>query len=71
MRFLYCACAISALLDDWSGVDVDLALAYIDSCKGMIYKTLKELSGKINIKITNLPSHKFCTHKQSRTARKI
>ena len=33
MRFLYCACAISALLDDWSGVDVDLALAYIDSCK--------------------------------------
>lgn len=29
MRFLYCACAISYILDDWSGVDVDRAVNYI------------------------------------------
>eukprot|EP00003_Mantamonas_plastica_P028738 TRINITY_DN6657_c0_g1_i2.p1 TRINITY_DN6657_c0_g1~~TRINITY_DN6657_c0_g1_i2.p1 ORF type:complete len:344 (+),score=66.62 TRINITY_DN6657_c0_g1_i2:31-1062(+) len=29
MRFLFCACAVSFLLDDWSGVDQDLATQYI------------------------------------------
>ena len=33
MRFLYCACAICTFLDDWSTVDTDLALSYINSCK--------------------------------------
>lgn len=32
MRFLYCACAISAMLGDWSGVDVPRAVAYVRSC---------------------------------------
>jgi len=29
MRFIYCACAISALLNDWSGFDLDRAADYI------------------------------------------
>jgi geranylgeranyl transferase type-1 subunit beta len=33
MRFLYCACAISHLLDDWGGVDVNKAINYIRSCR--------------------------------------
>lgn len=32
VRFLFCACAISAALDDWSGVDKDKAVAFIRSC---------------------------------------
>jgi len=32
MRFLFCACAISAALDDWSGVDKDKAVNFIRSC---------------------------------------
>lgn len=32
MRFLYCACAISAMLGDWSGVNVDLAASFVRSC---------------------------------------
>jgi len=32
MRFLFCACAISAALDDWSGVDKDKAVDFIRSC---------------------------------------
>lgn len=32
MRFLYCACAISTLLGDWSAVDKDLAVGYIRAC---------------------------------------
>lgn len=32
MRFLYCACAISAALQDWSGVNCDSAVCYIMSC---------------------------------------
>ncbi|PIA16318.1 terpenoid cyclases/Protein prenyltransferase [Coemansia reversa NRRL 1564] len=31
-RFIYCACAVSAILDDWSGVDIDAATKYILSC---------------------------------------
>jgi geranylgeranyl transferase type-1 subunit beta len=33
MRFLYCACAISYMLDDWSGVDIPRAVQYIQNCK--------------------------------------
>ncbi|XP_043276987.1 geranylgeranyl transferase type-1 subunit beta [Venturia canescens] len=29
MRFLYCACCISAIIDDWSGVDKPRAIEYI------------------------------------------
>ncbi|KAJ1971833.1 geranylgeranyl transferase type-1 subunit beta [Dimargaris verticillata] len=32
MRFVYCACAISYILDDWSGVNQDQVLAYIRAC---------------------------------------
>ena len=31
-RFVYCACAISVLLNDWSGVDRDAAASFILSC---------------------------------------
>lgn len=33
MRFLYCACAISYILHDWTGVDQEKAISYIKSCK--------------------------------------
>lgn len=32
MRFLYCACAVSCLLGDWSGVNKDAAAAFIAAC---------------------------------------
>ena len=32
MRFLYCACAISCILNDWSSVDIPRAVDYILSC---------------------------------------
>lgn len=32
MRFVYCACAISSLLNDWNGVNQEQALQYIRSC---------------------------------------
>ena len=31
MRFVYCACSISAMLDDWSAVDCDSVVDYIIS----------------------------------------
>ncbi len=31
MRFLYCACAISAMLDDWRGVNIPKAVEFIRS----------------------------------------
>lgn len=33
MRFLYCACCISYMLNDWSGVDQERAVAYIKACR--------------------------------------
>jgi geranylgeranyl transferase type-1 subunit beta len=33
MRFLYCACAISHMLGDWSGINIDLAVDYIRRCR--------------------------------------
>ncbi len=35
MRFVYCACAISELLNDWSGVDKEKATEFILSCQVM------------------------------------
>ena len=32
MRFLYCACAVSAILGDWSAVNVEAAVSYVKSC---------------------------------------
>ena len=32
MRFVFCACAISYVLGDWSGVDKDLVVSYVKSC---------------------------------------
>jgi len=32
VRFLYCACVISAIINDWSGVNKDLAVEYIRGC---------------------------------------
>jgi len=29
MRFVYCACAVSTLINDWSGVDIEKATDYI------------------------------------------
>ena len=33
MRFLYCACCISHMLHDWSGVNIETATTYIQSCR--------------------------------------
>ncbi|OWZ18808.1 Geranylgeranyl transferase [Phytophthora megakarya] len=32
MRFVYCACAISYILDDWSGIDLVAMVRFINSC---------------------------------------
>ena len=32
MRFLYCACAISHIVDDWSGINIESAVRYVLSC---------------------------------------
>ncbi|KAJ1949099.1 Geranylgeranyl transferase type-1 subunit beta [Linderina macrospora] len=31
-RFIYCACAVAEILGDWSGIDIDAAVAYIQRC---------------------------------------
>jgi len=33
MRFLYCACSIAHMLDDWTGIDCDNAVSYIQHCR--------------------------------------
>ena len=33
LRFLYCACAISHMLNDWSGMNTDRAVQYICDCR--------------------------------------
>ncbi|GAX10369.1 geranylgeranyl transferase type-1 subunit beta [Fistulifera solaris] len=33
LRFLYCACCISYLLDDWSGIDIPRAVSYVRNCR--------------------------------------
>ncbi|KAJ2559590.1 geranylgeranyl transferase type-1 subunit beta [Coemansia sp. RSA 1933] len=48
-RFIYCACAISYILDDWSGVDREAATRYIQGCVnfdgGMTQAPLQESHG--------------------------
>ncbi len=34
MRFLYCACAISHWMNDWSGINIQQATDYIRNCRG-------------------------------------
>jgi geranylgeranyl transferase type-1 subunit beta len=34
MRFLYCACSISHMLNDWSALDIDKAVEFVKSCRG-------------------------------------
>ena len=29
MRFVYCACCICYMLNDWSGIDLDMTVDYI------------------------------------------
>lgn len=36
MRFIYCACCISYILNDWSGVDIPRVIQYIK--KSMVIK---------------------------------
>jgi len=36
LRFLYCACSISHMLQDWSGIDQDRAVHYIQQCRNPI-----------------------------------
>ena len=36
MRFLYCACAVSYMLNDWSGIDVEKATAYVHQSQVLI-----------------------------------
>jgi len=33
MRFIYCACVISSMLEDWSGVDLDTTTEFILQCQ--------------------------------------
>ena len=33
LRTLYCAFAISSMLDDWSGVNVPLAISFVSTCR--------------------------------------
>ena len=33
MRMNYCACAVSAMLDDWRGVDREALFAHIATCR--------------------------------------
>lgn len=49
MRFLYCACAISTMLGDWSGVDTDRAVQYVLRC--ITYEGGISLLPGMNIKL--------------------
>lgn len=33
MRFLYCACAISSMLGDWSGFDIERSARFAANCQ--------------------------------------
>ena len=37
LRFLYAACAISYILKDWNGVNIDKACEFIQSCQSYDY----------------------------------
>lgn len=40
MRFVFCACAISNILQDFRAVDVPLVLNYVRECQVITYTTL-------------------------------
>lgn len=37
MRFIYCACCISYILNDWSGVDIPRVVQYIKESRVWIF----------------------------------
>lgn len=37
MRYVYCACCVAHILDDWSGIDKDLSTNYILSSQSYDY----------------------------------
>lgn len=37
MRFVYCACAISSILNDWSGINIDSTVEFIQKCQKYDY----------------------------------
>jgi len=40
MRFVYCACCISHILQDWSGVDIEKTFDYISKSQVSYYHKL-------------------------------
>ncbi len=44
LRPLYCAFAISSMINDWSGVDIDKAIAYIHTCEVRTNSEMYQLS---------------------------
>ena len=44
MRFVYCACCISYVLDNWSGVDIDKAVVFIKNSMVSIDSILQLLA---------------------------
>ena len=43
LRTLYCAFAISSMLNDWSGVNVPLAISFINTCRVSLFPGLEEV----------------------------
>ena len=42
MRFVYCAACICSMLNDWSGMDVDLTTKYIAECQVSPLQTIEK-----------------------------
>ena len=62
-RTLYCAFAISSMLNDWSGVDIDRAVGFLETCRvnsrlfGRLSPFIKITSSRLMKVVTaNLPS---------------
>lgn len=43
LRTLYCAFAISSMLNDWSGVNVPRAISFINTCRVFLFPGLEEV----------------------------
>lgn len=52
MRFVYCACAVSYMLNDWSGVDTEAATRYIQRSQVLGLSNTFE----IQVAVADLPS---------------
>ena len=48
LRTLYCAFAISAMLNDWSGIDVERAKAFIASCRVSLFAAVSLYNVSLN-----------------------